>query len=320
MPTDTHSEFEALAAFAGEPGQFWPRLRAYAQELFQAEGSCLLVQAEGEGVRVLAQSSTRAGQSVVQSGLLSELGNMSDGALHAWSADLWVVSLPTGAGSQLWLVLLDVADEESRAALREVKMLAESYQSRRREQRTGEQVIGLSEALDLGIALGESENFSEAALRLCHRVAALLGAARVSLGWVEDDILRLRATSHGGRIHESTQEAEALVRVMGEAADQNNEAAHPAITGSQAITREHQAFSRDHQGAVVLSIPIRDAIKREPLGVLLLERAVEDGGWREAELECLRLSTDLIASRLSSLHETSGWWGRRLWRGGRRRL
>jgi biotin carboxyl carrier protein len=210
--------------------------------------------------------------------------------------------------------LLDAAGQHSEASFREIKMLAESYQSRRREQRTGEQVIGLSEVLDLGVALGEVTNFSTGALRLCHRLAALLGAARVSLGWMEGDSLQLRATSHGGRVNTSTQEAEALVRVMEEAADQNNEAAHPAIAGSHAINREHKSFSGEHQRAVVLSVPLRDAVKHEAMGVLLLERSAEDGGWSESELERLRLVADLVAPRMSDLHASSGWWGKRLWR------
>ena len=321
MSADTHtySDFAALSAFAGEPAQFWPRFRAHAQTAFQAQGSCLLLQAQAESVRVLAQSSTHAGQRVVQSGLVPELEKMSDGALHEWDGGLLVLALPTGAGAQLWLVLLDVASEKTEAAFREARMLAESYQSRRREQRTGDQVLGLSEVLDLGIALGESTTFSEAALRLCHRVAALLGAARVSLGWKEGDVLQLRATSHGGRVNESTQEAETLVRVMEEAADQNNEAAHPGIAGSQAITREHKIFSQQNQGAIVLSVPIRDAVNHEPMGVLLLERAAENGAWTEGEMERLRLAADLVASRLADLHDSSGWWGKRLWRELRRR-
>ena len=175
--TNVYSDFDTLAAFSGEPGQFWPRLRAYAQATFLAQGSCLLVQAQSESVRVLAQNSAQAAQRVAQSGVVSELPKMTDGSLHEWTDGLLVMSLPTGAGSRLWLVLLDAAGEQTDASFREIKMLAESYQSRRREQRTGDQVLGLSEVLDLGVALGESTTFSTAALRLCHRLAALLGDA-----------------------------------------------------------------------------------------------------------------------------------------------
>jgi multidrug resistance efflux pump len=55
------------------------------------------------------------------------------------------------------------------------------------------------------------------------------------------------------------------------------------------------------------------------MGVLLLERAAEDGAWSEVELERLRLAADLVAPRLSDLHDSSGWLGKRLWRALRRR-
>ena len=320
MLSDTYSDFDALAAFSGEPGQFWPRFRAHAQQAFQAGGACVLLQAPGGGVRALTQSSAQAAQRVVDSGVVSALETMTDGALHEWVGNLLVMALPTtAAGPSLWLVLLDAALEKKEAALREVRLLAESYQSRRREQRTGEQVLGLSEVMDLGVSLGEITTFQDAALRLCHRLAALLGAARVSLGWMEGDALQLQATSHGGRVNTKTQEAEELVRVMEEAADQNNEVAHPAIAGSHVITRAHKQFSDERQGAVVLSVPIRDAVKHEAQGVLLLERAAEDGAWTEVELERLRLAADLVAPRLSDLHATSGWLGKRWWRSLRRR-
>jgi multidrug efflux pump subunit AcrA (membrane-fusion protein) len=319
MLSDTYSDFDALAAFSGEPGQFWPRFRAHAQQAFKAEGSCLLIQSQGGGVRGLTQSSTQAAQRVVDSGLVSELETITDAALHEWTGNLLVMALPAAMGTRLWLVLLDAALEKKESTLREVRMLAESYQSRRREQRTSEQVLGLSEIMDLGVSLGEITTFQDAALRLCHRLAALLGAARVSLGWMEGDALQLQATSHGGRVNTETQEAGELVRVMEEAADQNNEVAHPAIPGSHVITRAHKQFSEERQGAIVLSVPIRDAVKHQAQGVLLLERAAEDGAWTETELERLRLAADLVASRLSDLHETSGWMGKRLWRSVRRR-
>ena len=317
--TNTYSDFDSLVSFTGEPGQFWPRFCAYAQGVFEATGSCLLLQSPMENVRILAQDSVRSAQRVVQSGVVPELEKLPGGLLHRWQEAVWVLALSAGDGPRLWLVLMDAEAGETEGAVHQVRMLAESYQARRREQRTSDQVLGLSEVLDLGVALGGSRSFSEAALRLCHRVAASLGASRVSLGWSDGDVLKLLATSHGGRINPSTQEAEALVRVMEESADQNNEVAHPPIAGSHAITREHKIFSQAHENAVVLSVPMRDALNHETMGVLLLERPAGDGAWGEGELERLRLAADLIAPRLFDLYATSGWLGRRLWRGIRRR-
>jgi len=46
----------------------------------------------------------------------------------------------------------------------------------------------------------------------------------------------------------------------------------------------------------------------------LIERLPEEGSWTELEAERLRLSADLVAGRLSDLHLSSGWLGKRVWR------
>ncbi len=319
MFADSYSDFDFLSGFSGEPGQFWPRYRAHAQRLMMAEGSCILIQMPGQPVRVLSQDTVKSARAVVDSGLVNSLDELSDGGIHEWTDGISVCSLPTGAASKLWLVLLGVAAVTPAEALRELRLLVESYQSRRREKRTGEQVDELSEVLDLGLNLGASEDFLNAALRLCHRLASRVNAARVSLAWREGQSLKLCATSHGGRVNPESHEAESMVRAMEEAADQNNEVAYPAIPDSQAITREHKLFSDQHQGVAVLSMPLRDPVSHEPVAVILLERLAGDACWSDLEIEHLRLAADLVTPRLISLHESSGWFGLRIWRALRRK-
>lgn len=314
MVIDSDSDFDFLAGFAGDPGQFWPRFRAHAQRVMIAEGACLLIQLPGQSVRVLSQDSAKSARAIADSGLVTQLGGMTDGVLHEWNDGVAVASLLADAGPKLWLVLFGAASASSVDAVRELRLLAESYQSRRREQRTGAQVVELSEVLDLGLNLGASGNFLNAALRLCHRLSSQLKATRVSLAWLESSGLKVIATSHGGRVNSDSNEAECMVRAMEEALDQDNEVAYPAITGSQAITREHKMFSEQHKGGAVLSIPLRDAVRLEVVGVLMIEREVGDVIWSELEIEHLRLAADLISPRLVSLHESSGWFGRRIWR------
>lgn len=314
MMSDSYSDFDFLSEFTGEPGQFWPRFRAHAQEVLKAEGACILIRMPGQPVKVLAQDSTGSARQIVDSGLVEELDKMSDGKTHEWKEDMVVTTLPADQGPKLWLVLIDSVAWSDAKAVMGLKMLAESYQSRRREQRTGEQVAELAEVLDTGLKLGESEDFTNAALRLCHRVADNMDASRVSLAWIDGQDLKLRATSHGGRVNPDSHEAEMMVRAMEEAADQNNEVGHPAIAGSDAITREHKHFSEQHEGVVVLSVPLRDPATHQTLGVLMLERPGEEGFWNELEVEHLRLAMDLVSPRLSGLHESSGWIGKRVWR------
>lgn len=317
IATEPTSDFDFLAVFGGDPGVFWPRWCALALEKFSAEGACLLLQAgqTADAVRVVAQDRASSAQRVVNSGVVPALGKMTEPGMHVFSTEVSVLSLPGSAGTspQLWLVLLNSKARDTETAARELRLLAESYQGRRRENRQNEQLLTLREVLDLGLDMGGCGTLLEAGLRLCHRIAAILGGSRVTLGWREGMNLKLVATSHGGRVAQNVREAEAIVRVMEECADQNNEAAFPEISGSKAVTREHQEFSRAHQDEVLLTAPLRDGAGA-PVGVLLVEREASEGRWSEADLERLRLACDLVASRLVDLYRRSGWWGKRVWR------
>lgn len=312
-------DFDFLSQFSGEPGQFWPQLNAYAKQAFRADAACLLLQAGEQEPRLLAQDAPTTAQQAVQRGVLQALGPAAD-TEHWFEVGLGTLALMVvvNQGTRVWLVVLDSATLEPDVAAREVRLLAESYFSRRKEVRSSAQVLSLTEVLDLGLELGRAEQFPEAATRLCHRVAGITRAARVCLGWRTGVDVKLHATSHGGRLSSDTAEADALARVMEEAADQNNEVCYPTAEGNTAICREHQSYSQAHRSMSVASIPLRDA-ERQVVGVLTVERAAEDGRLEPVELERLRMAADLVSSRLVDLHLSSGWWGKRAWRQTRHR-
>lgn len=313
--------FDSLASFNGEPSVFWGKLSDYARGVFHAQAICLLVEtSQGQDLRVLAQ--TPAGASRRMGGVSEELramvGSEAVVLTSVKSADMIGLILPSQEGAHIWLVAdferggVPAEKKELQAAAKDVRVLAELFQTRRLEKRTQQKLLTLSEVLDIGLALGESQHFGEAALRVCNEVAAQMVATRVSLSWVDGEHLILQSTSHGGKISKESEEAKALERIMEESMDQDNEVAYPAIEGSTVITREHRSFSKAHDDVSVLSVPLRGA--KGACGVLCLEKASEDGEWKAPELEKLRLMTDLFASRLDDLYDRTGWFGRRIWR------
>jgi biotin carboxyl carrier protein len=322
------SEFESLACFNGEPGIFWGRLCEYARGRLQTDSVCLLVGGAGSGaeIRVLAQSPPGAARRLAQAGLTSELPNVRS-PLFAPLPGLFgqryqALALPAREGlPSLWMVAENAAGVDqnplTESVSQESRSLTDMYQARRHARRSEEKLLTLSEVLDLGLALGESTNFQEAALRLCNELAAPMRATRVSLAWVEGHDLKLKATSHGGRISASSGEALALQQVMEEATDQDNEVSYPELRGTSVVSREHRQFSVAHEGVAVLSVPLRHA--QEAVGAICLERRSDDGAWESGELERVRLLADLVAPRLEGLHAQTGWWGRRMWRVLRRR-
>ena len=314
-------EFDFLSRFDGDPAQFWPKLNLYAKKIFLAEASCVLLehktQQGAQDVRILAQDHPRTSHRISQAGVWQSLDLADPEDWSEPSPGLTLVGLPTLDGPRLWLVLLESSCLDPDSATREARLLVTGFFARRQESRSKGQVLNLAEVLDLGLELGQSNRFNAAAIKLCHRVAGATGAARVCLGWrdIPEADFQLLATSHGGRIQVETQEAEAICRLMDEAADQNNEVAYPAISGSDAIAREHKLFSQDHQKENVLSIPMREPGTAKVYGVLTLERTAEEGNWQEQELDRLRLAADLVTPRMKDLYLASGWWGKRAWRG-----
>ncbi len=319
--SESNPVFESLSSFDGEPSVFWGKLAEYARGVFHAQAICLLVEtSQGMDLRVLAQ--TPAGASRRMGGVSEELRALTGyepvPLVSVKSADMIGLNLPSHEGANIWLVAdfdrngVPAEKKELHDAAKDIRVLAELFQTRRLEKRTQQKLLTLSEVLGIGLALGESNYFSEAALRVCNEVAAQMVATRVSLTWLEGNQLQIQAVSHGGRISKESEEAKLLERLMEESMDQDNEAAYPPIEGSTVITREHRLFSKAHDDVSVLSVPLRGT--KGVCGVLCVEKACEDGKWLLPELEKLRLMTDLFASRLDDLHDKTGWFGRRIWR------
>ncbi len=318
------SAYEALAEFDGEPEVFWGKLCEYSRARLEAEAVSLLVGGSGNEIRVLAQIPDGAARKLAKAGVTTRLAEASGSLFENLSGSSKTrfegLVLPAREGlPSLWVVVEGASEDEALKELvaKEIRLLADMYQARRHARRADEKLLTLTEVLDLGLALGETTKFEEAAMRICNELAAPMKASRISLAWIEGSDLKLKATSHGGRISANSQEALALQEVMEEATDQDNEVSYPELAGASPISREHQQFSLAREGESVLSVPLRNP--DAPVGAICLERPTEDGPWEQGEMERARLIGDLVAPSLAGLHLSSGWFGKRLWRSVRRR-
>lgn len=322
------SAYDILAGYNGEPAQFWRRLCDYAVSSMAVEGISLLLKGAGgeSEIRVLSQSPDGAARRLGKSGATAALNEVETTVFGEMPGihgrRFFALSMPAREGLlRLWMVAEGVLKsgegEKIERVSKEVRLLTDMYQARRQEQRTDLKLTTLTEALDLGLALGEAKHFKEAALRACGELSAPMRASRVSLAWIEGQDLKLKATSHGGRISANSEEARAIEQVVEEATDQDNEVTYPEMAGANAISREHRQFSAARENECVLSVPLRH--QGEVLGGICLERPLEEGAWTSSELDQVRLLSDLAIARLESLHSQSGWLGRRIWRSLRRK-
>ena len=109
-------------------------------------------------------------------------------------------------------------------------------------------------------------------MNLCNELAARTSAARVSLGWVKGNNIKLKALSHTEQFDKKQDLSVTLVKVMEECWDNDEIVQYePDGTSTNTVTREAAALARSQGGETILSLPLRR--KGDIVGVITLEFA-----------------------------------------------
>jgi len=298
------------------PQQLWHELAGQVAQKWQLPQVSFLHVASASEVRLLGHSGESDLASIpaevrqlVVSRELDEVEVVAFGAVN------WLVArIETGDDLPLVLVAGGEATATRQDAV-QIKTFAQAliatYEAHQKAKRSARSAEHLSQILDLGLMLGETTHFDPAALTLCNEVATQLKAMRVTLGWLAGAKLKLRATSHGGRVRNDTEAAGSLLRVMEEAYDQDLEVAHPALE-TEALSLQHKLYAEAHANCRVLSLPIR--VSGKPAGVLTIEHAADELAVTQEAIDTLRVVLDLVGPRLEEMYRHSGWIGARIWR------
>mgnify|MGYP001187205592 CR=1 FL=1 len=192
-----------------------------------------------------------------------------------------------------------------------------AYNSSRDLGLKSENLSYVTNVLDLGLIVGDSQIFDEAAMKICNQVASQFDAMRVSIGWNDMGGVKVRATNHGGNIRRDTERVGSLSRVMEEALVQESEIFFPN-TDSELVNQQHKSYSQSGGKCALISMPIKEA--DSVIGVITVEYDPENNTFCDSHLSLLRVFMDLISPRLSLLHSSTGWLGKRLWRRFRKRV
>lgn len=155
----------------------------------------------------------------------------------------------------------------------------------------------IAAALDLVLLLNEQKKWQAGAMLFCNELAARLGASRVSLGWMQGEIVKLQATSHTNKFEKNMSVVLSLENAMQEALDQDEEVLWPVRPDAFIVARDHEIYAREQASGRILSLPIRvDGVGK---GVVTVER--HEPAFRPGEISGLRLCCDLSARRLDDL-------------------
>ena len=168
-------------------------------------------------------------------------------------------------------------------------------------------------ALDLATRLIASVNtapsFKGACIQLCNDLAKEYALDRVALGWVSDDVVKVRAISDVEHFDHRTSMVQKIASAMDECLDQEQPIAFPPppeqgdgsdVLLSQAIVHAHRELTAGNAKLMVCSLPLRDVGTGEDgdeiVGVITVESTAKplDLG----TIELLQAAMDLIGPML----------------------
>jgi hypothetical protein len=211
--------------------------------------------------------------------------------------------------------------ERARQRLNSMQLVAgyfEFFSLRKGSEVNRQLAIDHQRILQLSRAVADAEGFLSAAMNLCNELSTATGATRVSIGWLKNQNIRVRALSHTEEFDKKQELIVQLERAMEECYDQEAPVYFaPATTGSSgvgadaaaavggdSVNRQAAALSRAQGGHVVLSLPLRRHAEIE--GIVTLEFLSSDK-INPRILESLVVSVDLLAPQLWDRFENDRW-------------
>ena len=182
----------------------------------------------------------------------------------------------------------------------------EAFLWRRQCLAESEQKTMLRETVELLDASQRGESAGAYGAILCQELKRRFGCARVCVGLMRRDLVRIVAVSDADEVERTAPAIESLESAMEETAAQDAEIVYPApaaLEGDPAlrrVTRAHDELSRRFGPSSILSLPLR--VEGGLVGVIVLERPIEDP-FPLGSLALLRLTAEVVGP---------GLWNRRL--------
>jgi hypothetical protein len=159
--------------------------------------------------------------------------------------------------------------------------------------------------LQLATSVATADGFASSAMNLANELATRATAARVSIGWLKGNKVKLKAISHSEEFDRKQELSVQLERTMEECLDQGELVQYdPNGEGSPNVTREAQALSRMGGGGVVLSLPLHHG--SDVQGVVTLEFAPQKPLDPRAAT-ALAVAAELLAPQLYDRYQNDRW-------------
>ena len=155
----------------------------------------------------------------------------------------------------------------------------------------------LEPAVDLLARVLSETQFDAAALALVNDMASLFDCERVSLGFMQDDKLRLVALSHSARFAQKMNLTRLITAAMDEAIDQRCMIHWPMESRQGMICRDHERLAAEESTGTILSLPLSN--KAGCYAVLMLERSAAKT-FSDNEIETAKAVASLAGAALEN--------------------
>lgn len=322
-------ELSRLRRFAGPPAEFWPAFIAAAGQLIGACRGLLILRdsaqpdrlkkltdwaANGHADRAVLTFTRMAAEiaqacAEEQSVLRAVEAGTTPGAQHYALA----LTLPVASGNETCIAaffVLNTTERDAREGLARLLLAAETPATYRLNQavlQAKADTEKFASVLDIMVLVNAEKRFYAASLAFCNGLANRFGCDRVSLGWLANGFVRLRAISRTERFDRNMTAVKALEVAMEEAFDQDVEVVWPPPESANTISRDHEKFAKEHDSGHICSLPLR--LESKVVGAVTCERQAK--AFAELELRQLRLACDQAVRRLSELQAHDRWFGAR---------
>lgn len=194
--------------------------------------------------------------------------------------------------------------ERARQRLASIELVAgyfEIYSMRRASEQARLVASSHQGVLQLMGSVATMEGFEPGCKNVCNELATRTGAARVALGWLKGKNIKVIALSHTDKFDKRQELLLATRKVMEECLDQEQVVHYdPAGGGTETVSREAQAYSRENGNCSVISVPLRRL--NEVVGVIMLEFAADRKPDQNAST-MVSLAGDVLTPQLYDRYE-----------------
>ncbi len=194
--------------------------------------------------------------------------------------------------------------ERARQRLASMELVAgyfEIYSMRRSSEQARLVANSHQGVLQLMGAIATVEGFEASAKNICNELATRTGAARVALGWLKGRNVKIVALSHTDKFDKKQELLVQTRRVMEESIDQEQIVHYdPAGGGTDNVTREAAAYSRQNGNCSLVTVPLRRL--GEVVGAITLEYS-PDRKPDQAAAQMVALTGDVLTPQLYDRYE-----------------